>query len=159
MRLRTRVKRAFVLLSAVVVGVLGFGAAIIFAQNPATWTAGGSTTGTANGVTLKTGASDSPVGAPVTAAPCSGQATQMPAAGGDRRYLYYDVNTSSFPQGFTFARIVVEYVDETAFGGSQLLIEYDAMTAAFQASEYHQMLGSGQCQTATFDLTDVRFQN
>lgn len=135
------------------------------AQSPVTWTAGGGTTGTAAGVILKTGSSDSPVSAPVTVTDASGQsksATVFPAnpsSGDTFRYLYFDVDTSSFPAGFSFARVDIEYLDETSFAGAQIDLQYDATSSPFTDSGVQYAIGSGLFQTTTFYLSNVAFQN
>jgi hypothetical protein len=129
-----------------------------------TWTAGPGTTGTGSGLILKAGSSDSPVGAPVTITDSSGTskaATLMPPTGTSDtfRYLYFDADTSSFPFGFSFARVDVEYYDETSFAGAQIGLQYDATTNAFADGGIQYAIGSGLFQTTTFHLSNVRFQN
>jgi hypothetical protein len=133
-----------------------------FAQTPVTWTAGPGTSGSGSGLVLRTTSGDSPVAAPATVTDASGAsrtATVMPPAGGGDtyRYLYYDVDPSSFPAGFTFARVDVEYLDETSYAGVQIGLQYDATTNAFADGGVQLAIGSGLFQTATFHLSNVRF--
>jgi hypothetical protein len=155
-----KIRYVFVL-GVLLVGLVGLNVSLGLAQGVTeTWTAGPGVAGTGSGLTLRTESSDSPVGAPasVSDGSTSKVATQFPSSGTSVRYLYYDVDTSGFPAGFSFARVDVEFLDESVYGGSRLRLEYDGTASAFQGSDFINTLGSGRFQTATFHLSNVRFQ-
>ena len=161
-----RLSRILPVLALLATVAIALNTAIGFAQSTTTvsWTAGPSASGTANGLLLLTNtAGEGAPGTPVNASDGSTTrtATQFPDNPTDvYRYLHYRVNPTTALASYSFARVDVEYLDETTLAGSNMQVHFNSTDGGpTKASTVWQMLGTGRYQTATFHLTGVNFQS